>query len=198
MSEDVHHAIGVIGPNAILQLLPVLDRLGGPERRAQILAEAGIFHLPDGKAMIPETDAARLHHRLREVEPDLAPALAAHAGLQTANYILKNRIPNPVQWLLKALPKGLAARFLSQAIAKHAWTFVGSGRFTVLDPWTFEIHDNPLIKGETSDQCLCHWHAGVFAQLYETLVSDTCVCAETTCGAQSPGTACHFELSASA
>jgi len=198
MSEDARHAAGVIGPNAILQLLPVLDRLGGPERRHQILAEAGIFQLPDGTAMIPETDAARLHHRLREVEPDRAPALAAQAGMETANYILKHRIPTPVQWVLKALPKSPAARLLSHAIAKHAWTFVGSGRFTVLDPWTFEIHDNPLIKGETSDHCLCHWHAAVFAQLYQTLVTDTCACTETTCGAQSPGTACHFELRTSA
>lgn len=194
MSSDGVNAPGVIGPNAILQLLPVLDRLGGPERRAQILTEAGIFELPDGNSMIPETDAARLHHQLRLSEPVKAPALAAQAGFETANYILRHRIPAPAQWVLKALPKGLAARLLSKAIAQHAWTFVGSGQLEVVNPWTFEIRNNPLIKGEQSDTCLCDWHAAVFTQLYQTLVGKACVCSETCCGAQKRGNPCRFEI----
>lgn len=196
MSREGVNPPGVIGPNAILQLLPVLDRLGGPERRTQILTKAGIFEVPDGNSMIPETDAARLHHQLRLSEPKMAPVLAAQAGLETANYILRHRIPTPAQWVLKALPKGLAARLLSRAIAQHAWTFVGSGQLDVIDPWTFEIQNNPLIKGEQSDTCLCDWHAAVFAQLYQTLVARTCVCAETCCGAQRRGNPCRFEIQA--
>lgn len=194
MSEDAHTATGVIGPNAVLQLLPLLDRIGGPARRDQILAEAGIFELPDGTCMIPETDAARLHHQLRLAEPDIAPALAAHAGLQTANYILRHRIPAPAQWVLKTLPRGPAAHLLSRAIARHAWTFVGSGRLEVIDPWTFEIHANPLIRGEVSDHCLCDWHAGVFRRLYQSLVTPSCGCVETCCGAQGTDLPCRFEV----
>lgn len=194
MSRDGAHPAGLIGPNAILQMLPVLEKLGGPERQAEILAAAGIFHLPDGNSMIPETDAARLHHQLRLEEPLMAPALAAHAGYNTGKYILAHRIPKPAQWLLKGLPKGVAARLLSRAITHHAWTFAGSGHFRAVTPWTFEIEDNPLVRGEISERCLCDWHVGVFTQLYRTLVSRTCTCVETRCGAQTGERCCHFEL----
>ena len=194
MSKDVSRAQGLIGPNAILQLLPVLDRAGGTEWRAHLLAAAGIGEIPDGQSMIPEGQAARLHRHLRQEEPARAALLAAAAGVETANYILANRIPRPAQWLLKALPKGPSARALSRAIAQHAWTFVGTGRFHVVDPWTFEIEDNPLIRGETSAECLCHWHAAVFARLYEALVSPSATCQETHCAAQGAGQRCRFAL----
>lgn len=194
MPENVHGAEGLIGPNAILQLLPVIDRLGGPERRARMLASAGIFDVPDGQSMIRETDAARLHQQLRREEPEMAPALAGRAGTCTADYILRHRIPAPAQWLLTALPAGSAARLLARAINQHAWTFVGSGTLRVVDAWTFEIRNNPLIAGETSDHCLCHWHVGVFSQLYQTLVTPACRCAETRCGAAQPDDCCRFEV----
>ena len=194
MSKDVRARTGLIGPNAILQMVPVLDQLGGTERRNQILARAGIFELPDGSAMVPETLAARLHRQVRIEEPGLAPALAAYAGKRTADYILAHRIPKPVQLFLKALPIVPSARILSQAIARHAWTFVGSGRFDVVDPMTFEITHNPLIAGERSDACLCYWHAAVFARLYQALVAPSFTCSEVTCGAQDPGQRCRFVL----
>ncbi|MFQ6548504.1 bacteriochlorophyll 4-vinyl reductase [Aestuariibius sp. 2305UL40-4] len=194
MSEDAQPTSGLIGPNAVLQLLPVLDRLGGPDWRTQILAKAGIVEVPDGTCMIPETVAARLHHQVRLEEPEMAPRLVSLAGFETANYILKQRIPSRAQKLLKALPSWAAARLLSRAIAQHAWTFVGSGTLHVIDPWTFEIEDNPLIKGEASDTCLCDWHVGVFARLYQSLVAQDSICSETRCGAQQPGYRCRFEL----
>lgn len=192
--EDAPRDAGLIGPNAILQLLPVIDHFGGPERLARLLSAASIREVPNGDAMIPEADAARLHRQLRLEEPDLAPRLAARAGRETANYILAHRIPRPVQWMLKALPKGPSARLLSRAIAQHAWTFVGSGRFYVRDPWCFEIEDNPLIRGETSTDCLCHWHVAVFERLYQSLVAPSCQCLETHCAAQGPDNICRFQL----
>ncbi len=194
MSETGNPASGLIGPNAILQVLPVIERFGGPERCSGMLARAGLRHIPHGDRMIPETDAARLHRQLRREEPDMAPALSHEAGIGTANYILRHRIPRPAQWLLRALPPAPAARLLSRAIAQHAWTFVGSGRLVVADAWSFEIEANPLIAGETSDACLCHWHAGVFARLYQVLVAQGTSCTETCCGAQHPGNRCRFEL----
>lgn len=194
MSRASSHAEGLIGPNAVLQLLPILDQLGGTERRDQMLARAGICCIPDGTSMIPETEAARLHHQLRREEPAKAPALARQAGTRTADYILKNRIPTPVQWMLKALPAEPAAALLSRAIAKNAWTFVGSGQLTVADAWTFTIENNPLIAGESSDFCLCDWHAGVFSRLYQALVCRSAVCHETRCGAQTSGNLCAFSI----
>ena len=203
MSEDARpgvrpqapaHAAGLIGPNAILQMIPILDQLGGKARRTQMLARAGIFDLPDGNSMIPEADAARLHHQLRLEEPDMAPILAAHGGVRTADYILAHRIPQPAQKILKLLPAWAAARVLSKAISKHAWTFAGSGVFRVSSPWAFEIDGNPLIRGETSETCLCDWHAAVFARLYQELVTPRARCAETTCGAQGHGRPCRFEI----
>jgi divinyl protochlorophyllide a 8-vinyl-reductase len=45
---------------------------------------------------------------------------------------------------------------LGKAIARHAWTFAGSGRFRVVAPLVFEIADNPIVRGEVSDVPLCH------------------------------------------
>ena len=193
MSEDAHASGALIGPNAILQMLPVLDHALGAEARAQVLAGAGIFDLPDGTRMIPETEAARLHQHLRQQEPLRAPTLATKAGLATGDYILAHRIPAPAQTLLRCLPAPIAARTLSRAIAKHAWTFAGSGRFAVVDPWCFEITDNPIVRGEVSVGCLCHWHAAVFTRLYRRLVTPTSFCVETACAAQGAGT-CRFEI----
>jgi divinyl protochlorophyllide a 8-vinyl-reductase len=183
----------LIGPNAILQLIPVLDQAGGLELRQRIMARAGIFELPDGSEMIPEGPAARLHQALRATVPDLAPAMAAEAGRRTADYILAHRIPPLAQKLLKLLPAPLAARALSKAIDRHAWTFVGSGRFRVCSPWRFEIGQNPVVRGETSDHPLCDWHAAVFARLYQELVHPDCYCVETECTAVN-GRACIFEM----
>jgi divinyl protochlorophyllide a 8-vinyl-reductase len=176
---------GLIGPNAILQLVPVLDRAGGAALREAVLEAAGLRALPDGTAMIAEAEAARLHQALRRVAPGLAPELARAAGRRTGDYILANRIPAPAQRVLKALPAALAAPLLTRAIARHAWTFAGSGRFEVVSrrPLTFAIHDNPLVRGEHADRCLCHWHAAVFERLFRVLVDPNMTVRETACAA---------------
>ena len=184
----------LIGPNAILQMLPVLDQVVGRTRRDEIFARAGLSTPPDGTQMIPERDAARLHAQVRHDLPYLAPFITRQAGIATARYILKHRIPRPVQMLLKVLPANSSARLLSQAIQKHAWTFTGSGRFEVVDPFCFEIIDNPLIAGERAPRGLCHWHAAVFAHLYSELVAPGMTCEELTCAAQG-GRRCLFQLS---
>lgn len=189
MPED-----GVIGPNAVLQLVPVLDRAGGRELRWRVLAGAGIFELPDGQTMIPEGSAARLHQEMRRVLPDLAPALAHAAGYATADYILAHRIPRLAQAVLRVLPAPLAARALARAITAHAWTFAGSGAFSQISPYCFEIRDNPIVRGEHSDTGLCIWHAAVFERLYRVLVAPDFRCTETACCAAG-APACRFELS---
>lgn len=159
-----------------------------------MLSDADVRDVPDGTRMIPEGDAARLHQVLRRDEPELAPQLAAEAGRATADYILAHRIPTVAQTILKALPAPLAARALSGAIARHAWTFVGSGAFRVVSPWCYEIAQNPIVRGEHSDTPLCHWHAAVFARLYQTLVHPDCTCRETQCCATGAGNPCRFAI----
>jgi divinyl protochlorophyllide a 8-vinyl-reductase len=187
-------APGLIGPNAILQYLPVLERLGGSERVSEILAHAGLYGLPDGSEMIDEGDALRLHRQVRLEEPVLAPSLAAEAGRRTADYILANRIPTGAQRVLTLLPAPLAAPLLARAIARHAWTFAGSGRFATDGAWRFEIGGNPLARNERSEHPACHWHAAVFERLYRVLVAPDCRCRETACCAQPGVTACRFEV----
>ncbi len=186
---------GLIGPNAILQMMPVLERMAGPEGALRLLRKAGVRHLPDGSEMIPEEDAARLHQWVRGAMGDRAAKMAAEAGRSTGQYILAHRIPRAAQRLLRVLPAGLSARVLSQAIARHAWTFAGSGRFEVINPWRFEIQHNPLVRGEQNQSCLCHWHAAVFETLYQELVHPSCTCREVACGAQPGQEACIFDIS---
>ncbi|GFE48405.1 bacteriochlorophyll synthase 23 kDa chain [Roseobacter cerasinus] len=194
MPRPASSSSGLIGPNAVLQTIPVLDGLLGRERRDDVLSRVELSAVPDGTQMIPETLAAGLHRHIRLIAPAQAARVSTLAGTATANYILAYRIPKPAQILLRCLPATLSAKCLSHAITRHAWTFVGSGQFAALDPWTFDIHNNPLIRAETSSACLCHWHAAVFARLYQALVSTECSCREIMCGAQPPGGVCRFEI----
>ena len=163
--------VGLIGPNAILQLVPVLRAHLGDVRTQEICAAASLKALPDGTQMIPETDAARLHQTVRRLEPLQADMLLQEAGERTADYILAHRIPRFAQIILKLLPAPLAARILSHAIAQHAWTFVGSGTFRVISPWCFEIENNPLNAGEADSTSAAIWNAAVFERLYQILVT---------------------------
>lgn len=186
-------ASGLIGPNAVLQLVPLLDRAGGPDWREALLGRAGLDALPDGSGMIPEAPVARQHQAMRRDRPDLAAVLCWQAGLATGDYILAHRIPAAAQKLLKALPWKLSARLLSQAIARNAWTFAGSGQFLVITPLVFELRANPLVRGEVADHPICDWHRGVFTQLYQRLVHPSLTCREARCCAMGHA-ACRFEM----
>jgi divinyl protochlorophyllide a 8-vinyl-reductase len=191
----VSAAAGRIGPNALTQLLPLLEMAGGVELKDRLLARAGVFELPDMTGLIDEAPVARLHQAMREAVPDLAPALAWEAGVRTADYILAHRIPQPVQTLLRLLPARAAGPVLTKAIAKNAWTFAGSGRFEVVRGWpaVLLIHDNPVVRGERATAPLCHWHRGVFERLMRVLVTDRVRVHETACCACG-APACRFEV----
>ena len=154
---------------------------------------AGLDALPDGTGMILEGPVARLHQGLRRDRPDLAAGLGWQAGLATGDYILAHRIPRLVQRVLKVLPWRVSARALSQAIARNAWTFAGSGRFLVITPLIFELRANPLVRGEVAEHPVCDWHRGVFTRLYQRLVHPGLTCHETRCCAMGHA-ACRFEL----
>ena len=183
-----------IGPNALLQLVPVLDRALGVAERVALFARADVPVPPPDAGMWPEAEVARLHRAVVQARPDLAPGLMRAAGLGTADYILANRIPRAARALIRALPAPLGARLLTAAIAKHSWTFAGSGRFSVVHtrPLTVEIAANPLACG-ARDAPSCHWHAAVFERLYGTLVWPSVQVRETACCACGDA-ACRFEI----
>jgi divinyl protochlorophyllide a 8-vinyl-reductase len=154
-----------IGPNAILQLLPVLDRRLGRDGRDRLLA--GIDLPPTDAGMWPETACRAAHLAVWQQRPD-APEILTEAGQGTADYILAHRIPGPARALIGMLPSPLGGRVLAGAIARHAWTFAGSGEFRIMSraPMTFEVRHNPLgFPGRLS-----LWHSAVFTRLFQALV----------------------------
>lgn len=186
-----------IGPNALLQLIRILDHFEGRALRDRIFAAAGVLPPPPDAGMWPETDCAAVHQTLRHELPDRASGLLRLAGIATADYILAHRIPPLAQRLIRALPGVIAAPILAGAIAKHAWTFAGSGRFAVERwfPLTFRLEGNPLITGEHAETPLCDWHAAVFERLFRRLIWPGAVVEEVDC-ASTGADACRFVLHA--
>ena len=184
-----------IGPNAILQHLPVLDAEIGVALLRALFHRAGVSIPPPDSGMIPQEDVIHFHRALRLYLPGRVQDVQRAAGRGTADYILANRIPRPAQWLIRHRPAPLGARVLSAAIAKHAWTFAGSGRFRIVShrPLTFEIADNPLAQGPAIDGPVCDWHAAVFQRLFQSLVWPEARAVETACTALGDP-ACRFVI----
>lgn len=166
----------LIGPNAILQALPVMERMLGAGESAHILQEARIATLPDGESMIPEADAMRLHHALSMRDPFEAIDIAREAGHGTADYIIANRIPRIAAKILRWLPAWLAAPLLMKAIARHAWTFIGSGRFEADGGWRFIIDRTEADDLMMPTDSLFEWYGAVFTRLYQRLVHPRARC----------------------
>jgi divinyl protochlorophyllide a 8-vinyl-reductase len=186
---------GLIGPNALLQLIAVLDRHEGRATRDLLFEAAGVVPPPSDAGMWPEDQAAALHRMLRQAMPDRADGLLRLAGEATADYILAHRIPRLAQRAIRLLPGPLGARVLAAAIDRHAWTFAGSGQFRIASrrPLVFEVAGNPLIRGEAAPHPLCHWHAAVFERLFRRLVWPRAVVEEVACAATG-APACRFEI----
>jgi divinyl protochlorophyllide a 8-vinyl-reductase len=185
-----------IGPNSVLQLVPLLDEHLGTGPREMLMVQSGMKDLPADEGLMEEAPAARLHQALRAQYPDIATELTRRAGIRTADYIISHRIPPVVIHLLGHSPPWLSAPLLARTIEKHAWTFAGSGEFRIASrrPLVFELHDNPVVRGEHADSPLCHWHAAVFERLFAGLVDPDMHCVETACcAAGSP--CCRFEVS---
>lgn len=184
-----------IGPNAITQLVTVLDRCEGRAFRDFVMGQAGVAVPDPASGMIPEGDAVALHHALRAFAPARAEGLLRLAGLATGSYILQHRIPTVAQRVIRILPSALGSRVLAVAIARHSWTFAGSGTFRIagFQPLVFELAGNPLVAGLQGGHPLCHWHAAVFERLFGRLVWEGCVVHETHCLAAGDRT-CRFEV----
>ncbi len=166
----------LIGPNAVLQTVAVMEERLGHAETAAILADAQIARLPSGAHMIPEIEALRLHRWLSLHDPMGAFVIAEEAGARTADYVIAHRIPRAAGWLLRHLPARAAAPLLMAAIRKHAWTFVGAGEFAPEGAWAFTIDRSRAGDSLPPPDSLFTWYAAVFARLYRVLVAADCTC----------------------
>lgn len=188
-----------IGPNAITRVEAALTERLGEEACQCVFSRAGLLrHLANPPTdMVPEADVMRLHAELHVAlpQPD-ADAVAAEAGRQTAEYLLRVRIPHAAQMLLRLLPKATAAAIFTRAIARHAWTFGGSGRFSAsrdAGGLVLLIEDNPAARGFRAERPSCHYFVETFRGLYTAILGNKVRVVETGCeaaGAQ----ACRFRV----
>lgn len=189
---------GVIGPNAVIQLVEAISAAGMANVLAPVFTAAGqpTWLSEPPARMTDERPVGMLHRLLRAaLPPDQAECLLEDAGRRTADYLLAHRIPPLAQMLLRHVPPRLAATLLVQAIRRHAWTFAGSGvfqaqagRVTVLT-----LTGNPLCTGESAGRPVCVWHAAVFRRLFTVLVAPAVRVAETQCQAAG-GRCCQFMI----
>lgn len=187
-----------IGPNAITQVAAALDARVGSQRSAGVFEAAGLsrYRAAPPAAMVPESEVTALHRALREsLAADEREAVCREAGELTGAYLLAHRIPRPVQALLKVLPAAVASRILLAAIARHAWTFAGSGRFTVArgDRLLLSIEGCALCRGAAAERPDCGYYAATFERLFRTLVSPGSRVREVACEACG-APACRFEV----
>ncbi len=194
----------LIGPNAIIQVAGAIRNRYDAARLEQVMQRAGLAHYiaAPPSAMVPEDEVARLHQAVAGLLP--APqgeVIMREAGHNTALYLLANRIPAPAQAALRLLPAPLAARALLKAIARHAWTFAGSSRFTLdaRHPVHIALDGSPLFATPACRNLAASYFEATFETLFQTLVSRrTRVVPHTVAadenGAGRPEAACAFDL----
>jgi divinyl protochlorophyllide a 8-vinyl-reductase len=191
---------GRMGPNAVTRLAEALDIREGREVCRHVFAAAGLLgHLDDPPThMVDEADVARLH---RALVADIGPRRAAEAswvaGRLTGDYLLAHRIPAPAQAVLRLLPRRLAAALLAKAIARHSWTFAGSGSFSYAfqrDPQlVLALSGSPVCRLLRTQEPACHYFAGAFECVFAAVLGPTARVTETRCEAAGD-TACRFEV----
>ena len=196
--ESVKGSAARVGPNAIIQMAAALHEEGGEALATSLLKKARLRHYlaepPSG--MVPESEVIALHRAVREhFDHQRAEALAARAGRLTGDYVMANRIPASARFLLHLMPQRFAAILLLKAITQHAWTFSGTGHFTVENnnPVRVSLANNPLCRGLKARTHQCVYYAATFEQLFSGLVASGARCTETACEAVN-GPKCTFEI----
>jgi divinyl protochlorophyllide a 8-vinyl-reductase len=198
-AADPHRGVARIGPNAITRVAEAMRAAAGEAATQALFEAAGLAqHLREPPAgMVAEADVTVLHAALRaRLGEAQAAAIAAEAGRLTGDYLLAHRIPRPLQAVLRRLPSGIAARVLLGAIARHAWTFAGSGGFRAEPghPARIVITGCPLCRGTVTAAPACTYFAATMERLCRALVSPQAIVRETACAAVTGGPACSFAL----
>jgi hypothetical protein len=121
LALDELQRLGRIGPNAIIQTCAELSARPGASDTDTILRDAGIpwaANAPPSE-MVSEEDVRRLFLAVERRQPAAAAHLLHAAGHRTARYLLANRIPRPVQWLLRCLPARPGAASFAVSMARR-------------------------------------------------------------------------------
>lgn len=178
-----------IGPNAIIQLVAAIEHRWDADLASELLGAATPYRretLPHD--MVDEREPlAMVRLLMGRVGTGAARVVLRDAGVRTAEYLLANRIPPAAQWVTGQLPRRAGLALLLRAIGAHAWTFAGSGRFTV--QWArgwpiLRFTDCAMCRGLVQDQPVCDYYAGTFEHLFRTLVAPEITVTEVTCQAQ--------------
>jgi divinyl protochlorophyllide a 8-vinyl-reductase len=190
-------AAGVMGPNAITRVAEALTAALGEDACRAVFASAGaarhLTHPPT--QMVDEMEVARLHRALIEIlGPAQAAEISREAGRLTGDYLLANRIPVFAQIILGRLPRPIAAHMLVSAIARHAWTFAGSGEFSFCftPGLRLRLAGSPICRQLRSEAPVCHYFAATFERVFSAVLGPVTV-QETECEA-SGAKACIFEI----
>ena len=192
------HPLGKIGPNGVPRLIEALRAVEGDNMVRRVFTGVGLAaHVETPpEEMVDERDAEALHAALRATLGDKrARTIGWIAGQRTADYLIHARIPRAVQGLMKIAPAPLASRLLTTALASHAWTFAGSGRFRTVHGrrTVLSIENCPMCRGHQSSEPLCDFYAGAFERLYARLVHPAARVTETECQARGDA-ACRFTV----
>lgn len=195
--ERATHA-ALIGPNAITQMAAALSAVCGERVQREIFEDAGLarYLAAPPTHMTPEDEVAQLHRvaidRLGEAT---GAEVSREAGRLTGDYLLANRIPRFAQRSLKAMPRWLAARILAAAIARHAWTFAGSGEFSYkFAPYfSLRIVGSPICKALRTEAPACAYFAATFERVFGEMLGPTLSVKEVECAATG-ALACLFDV----
>jgi divinyl protochlorophyllide a 8-vinyl-reductase len=178
-----------MAPQVVLDLVAAVSLRLGPAEAERLCEEAQIIRLPGPTEPLREDKAARLHQALRRLHPEEAPAILREAGEATAESLVQQQQSQRAQAMLAGAPWPIAAWLLGRWARQHAWTFAGSGAFSILNALEYEIADNPLLRGTALSPC--HWHIALFQRMFQRLVDPELECREIACaGAGAP--ACRF------
>jgi divinyl protochlorophyllide a 8-vinyl-reductase len=184
-----HEATGFIGPNAVIRVAEALQAIESGSAMERVFRLAGIerYVKTPPADMIDEREVTRLHATLHaSLGETRARTVGWLAGRYTADYLLTNRIPRFAQTAMRLMPRHLAARTLSAAIVRNAWTFAGTGIFSVRQHagTIFSIRNCPLCRGARATAPYCDFYAGTFEGLFRALVSPDARATEIGCAAR--------------
>jgi divinyl protochlorophyllide a 8-vinyl-reductase len=190
---------GRVGPNAITRVAEALSELDGRELCRRVFVAAGLDHYLESPptAMVDENDVSALNAALFDcLGLRRAESVAAEAGRLTGEYLLRHRIPAAAQTVLRRLPRPLAARLLVRAIAKHSWTFAGSGTFTYDfdDGLKLQLERSPVCRDVHLHEPACHYLTATFQRIFSEILGPGVAVEETACsGSGAPR--CVFAVS---
>ena len=190
---------GLIGPNAVTRLAQALAARKGEIVSRAVFRQAGLepYLATPPSRMVNERHVAALHSAMIDLLGPVAAAdVSKEAGRLTGDYLLANRIPGFAQVLVRRMPRRMAAKVLVRAIARHAWTFAGSGDFSYsfAPGLTLTLKGSPIARSIQTDGPACAYFAATFERVFSAMLGLSVRVVEIACEAAG-AKACVFRVS---